>query len=899
MEGTTIVKTTYTSGNGSYSFEDIEVEDLGKYHIEFIYNGLTYTNVIPHIDISNGSKAAENATTRSDFNKKFTVIENGGSQTSGVAKDASGQTGYNLNYTIADHKADLNDRKTINQFTLSANTNETGYSMETEYNTQKENGVTLETIDNINLGLYERAQPDLALVKDVQSVKLTINGKEHIYEYAQRFSHPDAYEYNGDTDMFNVGVKWKSGYASQTYTRAIYKSDYTCSAIENTDRELKVYITYKIGIKNESTSLTAQVNNILDYYSSTYEFVGAYTGYENGNVTGNKLETTNQQYDNTYNKSVINTNFSIDAQKQTDIYVQFKLDKNDVLNILGDAESNTTPTNELLYNTAEINSYATYKDGAIYAGVDNDSAPGNMTLGNTDTYEDDTDRAPAFKLEAADAREMTGTVFLDETSGQLLTNQVRQGNSIFDNSEKGISGVRVKLVETSGTGLVYYYNDETNSLTDENGNFTFTGFIPGDYEVQYEWGGQTVDGKEITVQDYKGTVYDKTRDTENKSNKSWYKGTEYNNPDTRYSDAIDDYTTRTEIDEELKEVEYNSVTTKESMVSTTHTMGIGVEYETTYSASSGDKYVYQVKNIDFGIVERARQNVNLTKQVQSMKITLANGQVVTDVTFDENGNITGQKDHMVYLAPDMQTLQDGQKIKTSRGTIKVELDNELLQGARVEVGYAIVFNNNSEIDYLSEEFYKFGITGGELVKIGLPTVIDYLDNDWSYEADKNGDNWTIMTLDELKNDNSIVIGGNVTESKDENTDEDINSRLILKTDKLTEKIAPGTTNTVTLNVSKTLTTTDDISLDNETETIKVSKTGGSKIPTIPGNYKPGTMNIETDGSESETVLITPSTGANLEFVLPTAIAILALAILGTGVFIIKKKVIDANENTEE
>lgn len=77
-------------------------------------------------------------------------------------------------------------------------------------------------------------------------------------------------------------------------------------------------------------------------------------------------------------------------------------------------------------------------------------------------------------------------------------------------------------------------------------------------------------------------------------------------------------------------------------------MGIGVEYESTYTASSGDRYVYKVSNIDFGIVERARQQIGLNKRVKSLKITLANGQVVTDITIDENGNITGQKDHVIY-----------------------------------------------------------------------------------------------------------------------------------------------------------------------------------------------------------------------------------------------------------
>ena len=73
----------------------------------------------------------------------------------------------------------------------------------------------------------------------------------------------------------------------------------------------------------------------------------------------------------------------------------------------------------LLDNVVEINSYSTYKDNVLYAGVDKDSRPGNAIPGNRDTYEDDTDAAPALALELADARKITGTVFLDSTTEEL------------------------------------------------------------------------------------------------------------------------------------------------------------------------------------------------------------------------------------------------------------------------------------------------------------------------------------------------------------------------------------------------------------------------------------------------------------------------------------------------
>ena len=51
--------------------------------------------------------------------------------------------------------------------------------------------------------------------------------------------------------------------------------------------------------------------------------------------------------------------------------------------------------------------------------------------------------------------------------------------------EKGIASVEVTLTENTGSEKVY------TAKTDENGNFTITGFIPGDYTLTYTWGDET------------------------------------------------------------------------------------------------------------------------------------------------------------------------------------------------------------------------------------------------------------------------------------------------------------------------------------------------------------------------------------------------------------------------
>lgn len=838
-----VVKEAKTADGGKYLFTDVLVDELGNYYIEFEYDGLTYTNVIPHIDRDNGSKAAENSSVRDEFNKGFSVVEGSTESNKGITKDSAGNKKYDLTYNIDKNK----HTSTLNNtglYPITANTNETGYVIKDHFTPGQEE------IKYINLGLYEREQPDIALVKDLYNVNVAINGYNHIYEYANRFNNQGEYG-----DGFNVGVKFGNKYGNMSYTRAIYEADkeYTSS---DKSKELKVFVTYKISMKNESSNLQVQVNNIVDYYDSNYTLIKTGTGIdEKGNVTGDISNSGSQSYNDKYQKVIINTNSKIEHNKSADVYVQFELNRDAVLKILNDKEN--------LDNVVEINSYSVFDtDGKVYAGIDTDSNPGNAVPGDTTTYEDDTDSAPGLKLVVSDkAREMTGKVFLDSTSNELKTGEVRQGDGMYTDGEKGIKDVKVTLKENIESGKVY------EATTDENGDFYISGYIPGDYTLTYTWG-----DKEYTVQNYKGTVYDKNRYDANVTNKEWYK----TDVDTRYTDAIDNYNTRKKIDAEIAKITNKTAIKIKTMDSTTPTMGISVEYTTTTTIEpTTDKFKspdFKIKNIDFGIVERARQDLALRKRVNTFKVTLANGQVIADMAIDEKGNITGERNHVTYMGPSSST---------GNGFVKLELDNELIQGATVEVEYEIKVTNNSELDYVSEDFYKYGIKSGNEVTITPTSIIDYLDKNWGFEAEKNKE-WTVKSLDEIKN----IVAKEVYE----NEDSTIADKTILYTESLKDKkLKPTESATVNLNVSKVLSNSDEISLDNESEITKLTKNGGPRPSPTPGNHVPGQEPKEPDESTSETVIVTPSTGANLEFIVPIMIGVIALVILGAGVVIIKKK----------
>lgn len=831
-----------------YQFVDVKIDNLENYYIEFEYDGLTYTNVVPHIDKDNGSKAAEDADIREQFNKTFATIE-GATENTGVALDENGNVAHNLTYNKdkEQYKSTLiNEGLPTGQYPITANTDVTDYVIKDHFS------YGMEEIPYINLGLYEREQPDLALIKDIQNVRIGVNGYQHIYEYAQRFVNQG--EFGGDG--FNVGVKFGSKYSSTSYTRPIYKADYEYVNENDKSKELKVYVTYKIAIKNEATNLVSRVNNVVDYFDSRYSLIAVGDELSNEGIVSNNIKYTQEQYNEDYSKAIIDLNSKIEAQNQKDVYVQFELSREAVINILNDGE--------MLDNVVEINSYSTFEqNGNIYAGIDVDSNPGNAIPGDRSTFEDDTDSSPALKLEVADAREMTGKVFVDSTSGELKTGEIRQGSGAYEEGEAGVEGVTVTLTENTGSGKVY------KTVTDANGDFYISDFIPGDYTLTYTWGDKT-----YTVQKYKGTVYSKERYDSNIANKEWYKIDVSN----RLTDAVDDYETRLKIDEELKEITNSTTaTTIDKMISTTPVMGIGVEYETTYTASLGDKYTYRIENVDFGIVERARQDIALNKRVKNMKLTLANGQTLVNFEVTEDGKLEGQTAGVVYLPPSPNAIPNN-------GLLKLEMDNELIEGSRLEVTYEFKAENVSELDYLSENYYKYGIVEGETITITPSAIIDYLDEDWDFNANNNSD-WESID----KNDERIDLADEVYNSKESTIDD----KKLLYTEKLAKELKPTENTTVTLNVSKLLTASQNIELDNETEVIKVNKTGGGTLISIPGNYIPGTgINEELDNDMAETIIITPNTGDNLNYIIPITVILSSIVILGVGIVFIKKKVLN-------
>ena len=942
---------------------DVKIEDIYNSktkkagYIEFTYNGLNYETVSVNVKEENTNKVAEISSNsqnlvdksidgtyldnRTSFNESWAVIENNKKIDSDGNVDTldynhnnyasslsypGGVTGYNeQKYPII-----VKDNTNNNIFNITART-ETNTSEDASCKFFGQNKTMemilsdkeqyIDTIENINLGVKERAQPDLALTKDIYSAKVTVNGYEHTYMYNQKFVDKDQNE-----DEFNVDVKFGEKFGNKSFTRAIYPSDVK----ETQDKDFSVKVVYKITLKNESGVLYSKINSLVDYFDARYtiEEKGSIgTGYENGEIKDEinyKLDKSYQ--DAKYRKLIIDCNTKINPNESNrNIYVEYTLTRNGVKDILFDENWDEKTNIEGLENIVEINSYSTYSDKDFtksYAGIDSDSNPGSTIPGNKDTYEDDTDYAPGLILEVANPREIKGTVFednaVDPTEGG--TNRERLGNGQFDKEEKTISGVKVGLYsiddfieeeDRSGNvtnikleedavsvGTTTYEGDNKDS-TGKDGTFTIKDFVPGEYRIVYTWG----DDK-YTIEDYKSTIWTSDNKNEKDGNpNTWYRV----NTDKRYSDALDNYATRLKIDSEDTSID--------KMDSMTNSMTFGVELKDDIynrETSGIDKVTFSIENIDFGVIERPRQSIDVTKRAKSMKMTLANGQVIADAKIVEKDGklqLEQQVKGVIYTEP-------SDKNNPKNGQIKAEIDNELIQGSKVEIEYEIKVQNNSEIDYDSEKYYCYGEKDVEIVKIKASGVYDYLDNtmiandentEWetikdynekvskptvieeylhkyqSSSTDASGNTEIRIGYEKFEEQYSEAIGNWRIENIITARKKRLADKTILHNANLEGEIAPGEFNMASLTASKILTNTDEIELNNDveiTEVTRTAKTGRKVTPKYTSLYDRG-----------ETVTITTPTGENKNYILITIVAISFFVILGTGIVFIKKKIL--------
>ena len=935
---TNIVTTKFDTNSGEYGHYLLKNMLLDyDYVLEFEYPGQEY---IPVSEMSNNvtlndgtsvkagyvklgenytkynSAAIEKEEDRTALNNRFHEIVNPrNTKEEGIAIDANGTDTIPLRYTYNNNHTStiiktpsetIGDGKAINILELeNADSNAFINYSKIKANTVKFAG-TNEFVKYINLGLVERAQVNLGLMTDIKQVELTINGKSVIYDDENPNADGQLFDLKNEDGAINLATKESD--LSVKYNQAIYDSDYNfriedykndmytsnyeqriegyegqnIQGVSQSD-ELEVYVTYKTKIKNYSAK-SAAVSELKIYFDKTFEYDKAYAPVKSWYTTKQPAEGATEEtaevewggiveVNDKYNMMTTNSIKEKELAPNQDIYVYvtFRVQKTNDENrkIIVDSGDK--------YVVSEITGYTT-KEGLI----DTNSNPNNIDLSNVwdsyvNTFEDDTDRAPGLNLYVKNdlVRTMTGFVWEDSEDANYTrqNDDVKAGNGIFDegNASKQ-DGVIVQLIElkkigdktyeyiwqetvTGGNEIKYMDRTEatcqTKPIENSKGEYQFTEFIPGDYIVRFIYGQTIKDGKVVlSGQDYKFTTYHEYADNASsaKDNKQRRLIVMQNTQD-QTGNMIKILNNTGEDSEWLAANTWMNADTVE-------TMQIGVN-----DSTPGHK-------VNFGLITRPISKLTLHEDIAGIKITNKGVRYVDT----ENG---------------IGSVKDFKKAF-------MDIDDEIINGAILEVKFRLYVQNESEKDTLYNYFEGDPICGKSEDEQHNPTTAKATAV-YNYTNElglKNPDGWT--EIDYMKPESQEDF--NKLEDNVQSIIKSTTGMRVFKANlgsELYDEIVPNeqTKDTyITLSRVLSIGATDELVYSDSSEIITGwNRVGRKENESIYGNYEPRTeldseFPPEPDTSGAEAVVTEPTGKPRPYYEL--WIAVVALTI--TGIILIKK-----------
>lgn len=319
---------------------------------------------------------------------------------------------------------------------------------------------------------------------------------------------------------------------------------------------------------------------------------------------------------------------------------------------------------------------------------------------------------------------------------------------------------------------------------------------------------------------------------------------------------------------------------------------------------------YTINNLDFGLTERPKAQLELNKQVTNVKITLANGNVLFDaedavanlawirhqdydVKTENNGKYNEyysdsknnkQYNRYSYKSDIQKNIINNRYSGGRNGLIQITMDSELMHGATIQISYKLTVKNVGEIDYTEKEFYYKATGASKETKVttAASLLVDYVANNLQYRAEDNN-GWTATRTQDLIASNNVDKG--LIESLEK-------YNTIITTDKLNTALKPGEETSGNLILTQTITaqnTQDNMNYQNIAEILQTSNSVGRRMAfSIVGNQNPTEAPTEIDSAKAENVLILPPFG-NTYLYFGLGIVIVAL-IVGAVIFI-KKKVL--------
>lgn len=352
---------------------------------------------------------------------------------------------------------------------------------------------------------------------------------------------------------------------------------------------------------------------------------------------------------------------------------------------------------------------------------------------------------------------------------------------------------------------------------------------------------------------------------------------------------------------------------------------------------------YVLEGLDFGLVERPKAQLKVTKQITNVKMTLADNSVL----FDAIAKATNVLwiDHTAHGQDTKNVYSTNKNYKNylmlnpivrskaaSKGKVQLTMDQEVMHGATLQITYAITVANVGEVDYKEDQFYYTGKVGdtGTIVKTNPRKLIDYVGTQ-VHEYDKNDDKTAtrnnLQFSSELNPEWQVIdkdnVLGSLVNKKYESGVKKYTKDHIIVTEAISKDLIPliadnskakdniakefkeNPMNALeTVNASQSVSgvqliltqmitqdnTDDDKTYNNMVELVTTKNTVGRKMAySIVGNQDPTIEPYEIDADDSQDVVILPPFGNKpIFYVLISAVAFILIAGITITIVVLKK-----------
>ena len=917
-----VIAETLTDENGHYEFttknkydgedKNLYYWDLANYYVEFVYDNKLYVVADPFVgnDIKINSKAIEEIMKAEELKDENLTGTDG--QLPGRAVTYKGGANLTPKQILDNNESTSKELKT---------TPLTGYYNKDTY-----------TIEDINLGIKEKHEPSFDVFETLEYIKVNMNGYSYKYQHGE-----DPVTYS------DYVPKAATQTGKMKFSQILYPSD--VKYLKEHNEGMDVYVVYSITVSNNETVFVDDIYNeqklylnslINTYDSKRYELCTTNDTEDQYGSEFAKWKENDKKDSASYDIGNGVYKDGIEKGKSITSRIQFKVKKQALIDMLDHYKKNPAGIEylETAPTTATVNAYHDYlrtdnvwdekSSAKEYQGIKSKYAEKND---NNETYfahkSNNADKSSSqlyINLAFGDSRKLSGVVFEDTITDDSETHKIGKLDEDESNRAKNVKVdllnpnqnelAKLYYVEKSENGVITLdkitTTDEQKIYTNAKGEYTIDGLVPGYYYIRFTYGdgsqkmidtnGQEID---LTSKDYRSTIiineYIKKALEEKNIDEAmkianWYKLMDSRN----YSTAVDDLVLRHQIDgyiyteekvkdKDGKEVSKIKVTDKDGNVKTdimninsyTPMISISIEddKDETSENNNGKQYNNEFTGFNLGLIKQPDTTIITDKKITNVKFT---NQVGT--TLVSENPASKQSTYVTSL--------DNVVDPTGSKNAKLEIEPESIYGSNIELTYEISIENQSAKDFVEDvndphfgDYFKYGKSEtAKAKKVTVRVLEDDLDSKFNYSSLPSTTTQT-TSYTTSSGPNQITIKPVITEKTESDGTKTTTQYLEMTGwESLESGQSTKTSYTVTALIAN-----DDLDTDYRNDA-KVKSLSIDTLSTLTTNT------LKTWGASNTVFTITPTTGENRNQMY-WYISAVALAIVASGIVLIKKKVL--------